>query len=345
MFLHPRSLVVNAAHHLGLLALAGNFSPLGVTIVMFHGVVDDSQASNPLNSLGLHLAESPFARLCKGLANTGMVVSLEQAVAALQGKRVLRQHEIVLTFDDGYRNNYTHAFPLLKKYQLPATVFLATEFLEERVPLWPDRVAYAVMQARESMARVTFENSAVDLALDTPQQRRDSLITLCREMKELPQETLSEACKEVEYQLTGEFPELAQFPDFQHPLAWAECREMLASGLVSFGAHTHRHLILGRCQPETVHGEMQRNMALMEENLGQKVTTFAYPNGKTGDHSEATKAVLASLGIETALTTELGRNIPATADPLRLYRYVPKTTAHAVAMANGLPELKQRWFV
>ncbi len=331
---------MQTSHRSGLLGLVARNAAPAVTVFMFHGVAD-TPSDDPLrNSLGLHLAPEAFEKLCRGLASMQRdfpVVSLRQAATALaEGSLPPDQQMVVFTFDDGYRNNLTHAFPILERYELPATVFAATEFIHSQVPLWPDRLEHAFILTNRIELTVTWDEAPESFSLATVSAKRQSLMQLCRRLKDIPQESLPAKLAEIELLLgVGPFS-TSDLPEFQRPLSWGDARTLCQSGLVEIGAHTHRHLILGRCQPHTVVEEMTTSLDLLAQNLGSRPDLFAYPNGKHGDFSPATRQALLDAGIRVAVTTELGRNSPATADPLTLSRYgVPHTAAHAAAYASG----------
>ncbi|HEY1082866.1 MAG TPA: polysaccharide deacetylase family protein, partial [Prosthecobacter sp.] len=194
----------------------------------------------------------------------------------------LPPNAMVLTFDDGFRSNYTLAYPLLKKWQIPATIYLATEYVDERKPIWVDRVDHALGQAGKTVK---------------------DLIETKRHLKKLPQEGIEAAVSELESQMGGQPLDLNK-PDvapIYTPLLWSEIQEMQNSGLISFGAHTHTHKIMGRCQDETVRHEVRKSKAIIEERTGRPCIHFCYPNGGDGDSSPNSENILKEEGYGTTV--------------------------------------------
>ncbi len=259
-----------------------------LTILMFHGFTDREHTGLE-NAQHKHLAVQKFELFLRHLRRHYSIISLDHARDCLNKAAPLPRSPVVLTFDDGFRSNYTLAYPLLKKWQVPATIYLATEFVSERKPIWVDRVDHALNQAGKTV--------------------RD-LIETKRWLKKLPQEEIEAAVSSLEQQMGGLPLDLRSgtAAPIYHPLAWTEILEMQASGLVSFGAHTHTHKIMGRCQDETVRQEVRRSKQIIEKETAVRCTHFCYPNGGPGDSSPRSEQILAEEGYETSVLALGGVN-------------------------------------
>ena len=108
--------------------------------------------------------------------------------------------------------------------------------------------------------------------------------------------------------------------DLYQPLTWDEVREMTASGLVTFGSHTHTHVILSRCTAAHASRELAASKAIIERELGRSCDTFCYPNGRRGDFNATTRQLLKDHGFINGLTTVYGSN-SRDADVYELRRY------------------------
>ena len=109
-------------------------------ILLFHRV-DNNQLGM---ESGLRLDVSLFECIIKNLVKKYNIISLEELVDCIKGNARLPRHSVVLTFDDGYKSVYTNAFPILKKYNVPATVFLTTSFIGSKEVAWWDKLEYAI---------------------------------------------------------------------------------------------------------------------------------------------------------------------------------------------------------
>ena len=227
---------------------------------------------------------------------------LTSLVAGLLGERPLPPRAVAVTVDDGYRDVYDVAFPLFQKHGISATVFLATGFLDREHWLWGDRVRYVLSRS----------------ALLTSAQERESAIARFKQEVKLladsERRSLVAALPEQHgVALPGEWPEECA------PLTWDQVRAMRRAGM-EFGAHTVTHPILSRLDGKDalVH-EISGSKRRIEQELGQTVDIFCYPNGRFIDIGDQAMRVVAESGFRAAVTTESGRNRPGI-DPLLLRR-------------------------
>lgn len=252
-----------------------------LTVLMFHGLTDREHAGLE-NAQHKHLHIKLFEAYLDHIQQCFTPISLDRAVAGLESGQTLPANAIVLTFDDGFRSNYTLGYPLLKQRHVPATIYLATEFVNQRRPVWVDRVDRAMNLAGKKLAE---------------------LVQTKKELKALPQEEVHAAVSRLEETLavTPLNLDAPDTPAIYHPLNWNEIREMQSSGLISFGAHTHTHKILGRCRPETVREEVSQSKTIIEEQLQQECIHFCYPNGGEGDSSQAAEQILKDCGYRSSV--------------------------------------------
>lgn len=230
------------------------------------------------------------------------VVTVAEAARRLSSGgpgRGLDHDLLVLTFDDGYRGNYRHAWPVLRRLGMVGTVYLATDFLDGEA-LWFDTVRRALqaMKGRE-------------LAL--PASTQDMLRTALGEwpmaagrvvgrLKYAPLDARVEAVHAL-----AEL-ELDRAPAAE-PMSWGEAMEMIEQG-AEMGAHTVTHPILSRLSASQQEDEIARSRRRIAEATGHQPTTFAVPNGSSKDYDQATLDVLRRLGFTASVTTERGSNMP-----------------------------------
>lgn len=290
------SVLLRAAGHGPVAGLFRFINRHSLGMLMLHGVTDQDHHGVE-NCQHKHLHVAKLEQFLERLSRHYHVLPLEEVVSSVQAKRALPPNSIVLTFDDGFLSNYTLAFPLLKHFKTPATIFLATAFVDEKKPIWVDRLDYAFHKAGR-----------------TPEE----MILAKARLKALPQEEVEVELAKIEEKLGCRLVDVSapDTPAIYRSLDWRHVREMHASGLVSFGCHTHNHLILGRSQPATIHRELTTSRAIIERELGQPCSTFCYPNGGPGDFSETSEAILKSLGFQCAITAIGSYNLR----PVNLYR-------------------------
>lgn len=279
-----------------------------LVVLMYHGFTADTAPRGLQNLEGNHVHVEAFVRQVAYLREHHNVVSLQRVVEAGRGNAPLPPYPAVITMDDGYRSNYTLAFPVLRRFQVPAAVFVSTGFVEEREPLWPDRIEWAIDQAPPGRFTADLGAGPVTLDLQTPAARRDTARAVVTRLKRIPQEARDARVEALERSVGTALRNAAPMPALYEPLGWDEIRAMQASGLVEIGNHTHRHRILSRCEPEVQRQEIERAHRILETRTGSRCTLFCYPNGAAGDWDATTQRILRDLGYACAPTTIPGYN-------------------------------------
>jgi len=235
----------------------------------------------------------------------------------------------VLTFDDGYRDNYTRAFVLACELKVPITIFLIPGYIESGNCFWWLEVYRLVRHAQVNevtIEKVTYhldqqeEREALTLAIDTRvryassvAEREAFLISTCEALA-----TSSSMTDEEKLAL---------------PLTWPEVHEMEESGWVSFGAHTMHHPVLAELSdPALVQREVSECRRVMEQHLGHPVRTFAYPYGKRHEIGGFGLAAVKQAGYDWAVTTIPGLTTPQS-DPYLLERVFCDAGQHWLVIA------------
>jgi peptidoglycan/xylan/chitin deacetylase (PgdA/CDA1 family) len=240
-----------------------------------------------------------------------------------------RRTPLVLTFDDGYHDNYTHAFALACKLQVPITIFLIPGYIESGDYFWWEEGKRLVCRAGVEM--VMMGGKRYHLQVPEERAQLSQIIDIClRYASSVSERNATLAL--FRHQLA--VPEtMAPEERSRRPLTWAEVQEMQASGWVSFGAHTLHHPILAYLSN---YSELQHEVSecrrMLEAHLQCSVRMFAYPVGRQ-QHigAEAVKAVREA-GYNWAVTTMHGVNTPAS-DPHNLGRVLGDVSRHWLVMA------------
>jgi peptidoglycan/xylan/chitin deacetylase (PgdA/CDA1 family) len=219
---------------------------------------------------------------------------------------------LAITFDDGYRDVYNHAFPVLRKYSIPATVYLIGRCMETGEAPWYDRIFLALQTARDSTLEVDLEYPR-RFELASSFDRLAAAWEIVCFLKSIPEPRRRAMCVEMEHRLPVPEVELAE-----RMLNWKHVCEMHRGG-VEFGAHTMTHPAVSRLQSSDFSEELARSKLLLEKGLGAPIEDFAYPFGKLEDMSEAAESFLRACGYRSAATTIEGFNSTG-ANPFALRR-------------------------
>jgi CelD/BcsL family acetyltransferase involved in cellulose biosynthesis/peptidoglycan/xylan/chitin deacetylase (PgdA/CDA1 family) len=277
-------------------------------ILFYHRVNDDRDPFFP--SIGKDL----FERQIRHVARHHKVVSMTDLLNHLEtGSPGM---VVAITFDDGYRDNYENAFPILQRYGLPATIFLATEVLDTRDLLWFDQLAYAIKKT---------SNEFIDLEIDIPRrfwmrtqaERLEANGRIFAMLRSLPDGDRRRWFEDIRRRLA--VPDLGELRDKM--LTWDQVRHMKRNR-IDFGGHTVTHPFLSKMTPGKAAWEMSECRRRIEAELQLPIDCFAYPSGREEDFNEWNQDLVREAGYRAAVTTIWGINDHAT-DPMELKRGGP----------------------
>lgn len=225
------------------------------------------------------------------------VIGLDSAVGVLRGEHSPRSIEgrpmAVISVDDGFGDNCAVMAPLMRAFGLPATVFLATDFLDsERAP-WPTQLSAIVHQAQTTRIEYPFAASLASAA-----ERSAVAARIKKEWKTLEPEQRGAALTELAHHVK------VSSLKTQPPLTWQEVREMRRGG-ITFGSHTVYHSLLPFVSKDAVVRELRDSKMRIEQELGEECRWLAYPNG---DYDHEVIALAKRAGYGAALTQDAGVN-------------------------------------
>jgi peptidoglycan/xylan/chitin deacetylase (PgdA/CDA1 family) len=267
-----------------------------------------------------------FEQYAQFLHRCYRVMDLEELVECSRDGDI-PDRAVAITFDDGYRDNYEYAFPILIKYRLPATVFVTTGHIGTGKTLWHDRIFDAFCQTSATRLKLTSTNLP-ELRIDSTSSRQKAIWSIRLHARPLHGETMQKFIEEVEHAL---IPEIRPRQE-DRMLTWDQIREMHRSG-IKFGSHTVTHPILSGLPHAELAKELFESKRVLEEKLDAPVNSFAYPNGQASDYNETVKSVLRDCGYSFAVTTRPGLN-RAHEDLFELKRGAPWQTDIELFRAN-----------
>jgi peptidoglycan/xylan/chitin deacetylase (PgdA/CDA1 family) len=225
---------------------------------------------------------------------------------------------VLITFDDGYRDNHAHALPILRAHGATATFFLTTGFLDRPLLAWWDEVAWMVHASGRDGTEIPL---LLDRAKALPGTEHDVFLErLARD--------------------TGAGRAPAEIAEGQW-MTWDMARELLAAGM-TVGGHTVSHPILARLDEDAQRAEVIGCRARLGAELGIPMRWFSYPNGDPSSFDARTRAILAAAGVELAFAFHPGFvRRGGGRDPYALPRIAvgPRTAGAAFAATVTLPQV------
>jgi peptidoglycan/xylan/chitin deacetylase (PgdA/CDA1 family) len=233
------------------------------------------------------------------------LVALEEALAFLDGttKQKPRRCRVLITFDDGYLDNYELAFPILRSHGVQAIFFLVADMIGSCCVPWWDRIAYMLKTGRRRRFSLCYP---ADLVVDIEENGIKRSLRDVLSLYKRPDNTDSTRfILDLKERSKGDDPpaKLRRF------LSWGEAREMISAGMM-IGSHTCTHPVLSQLEPEQQRHELARSRALLGKQLGINTDVLAYPVGNSNSFSDETERIAQDVGYRAAFSFYGGTNLP-----------------------------------
>lgn len=270
-----------------------------VMILGYHQVVTDIARTEREGVYSLAISAQTFRRQMEFVRQRYDVLTLDQTAQVLRGEARTERPAVVITFDDGYRNVYANAFPVLRELGLPATIYLNTGLVSTNQVLDHDLLYWYARRAKGLglSLRVPLVKAGFNLRQVAETTAEVDPLNLGRRLIYQPLAVRASVIRQFREFLGEPTPE--QAADFSI-LTWKMVKEMAAHGIV-FGAHTENHPILTWETQEVMEQEIISSQRALEIELGLPVKHFAYPNGCFNGMAQE---ILLRHGFETAVTTK-----------------------------------------
>lgn len=280
---------------IGAFDAARRVSPAVLTVLNYHRIDDVSRSDFDTFIPNVTATRAEFSRQMDYVKRNYNVITCEYLNAFRRGESVLPPFPMLITFDDGYYDNYSNAYPILKERNLPAIIFLATDYIEKDIPFYWDFVAYCFSHTQKTSAELP------ELGLVSwtePNVRKAVVKHWINSIKRLTDHDKKKAVERLATILDVKVPSQA-FSGLH--ATWDQVREMNRNG-IEMGAHTATHPILTRVSLSQVEDELCRSKKKIEDELGKPVISFAYPNGGPNDFSPDVVTLVKKTGFELAFT-------------------------------------------
>jgi peptidoglycan/xylan/chitin deacetylase (PgdA/CDA1 family) len=269
-------------------------------ILLYHGVTR-SQHRGIENYSRKHLMADEFARQMATLAERYHVMSFRELLERKR-KADLPPRTVAVTFDDGFENNYSTAYPILKQYNVPATFFLATGFIGKERVFWVDKLEYLLNETPQGTIELKMLGNRHPLR---SLEEREAAVRSIKQQLKSDSSLVDDVIAELE-QVT-EVPLAYDYEDYR-TMTWDQAREMEASGLCDFGAHTVDHAILSHLSTQEQRYQIVNSQSVLQAELNQAVDLFSYPEGQPDHYSDETIRLLKEAGFVASPSAVFGLN-------------------------------------
>lgn len=272
-------------------------------ILMYHRIIPPREAPAGLQP-GMYVEPKTFEMHIQYLKEYFQVVSLMEKFSHNQvmGKTQSPRPVCILTFDDGWRDFYEFAYPVLKRNHVPATVFLPTRYVGTNDVFWTDQLAFLLKNTIPITRNGKPSNTLLEMIVGTKGTHEKKLETAINMLKNLEDGEIEEILAKLKERVSN-----VSIPKKRVFLNWEEVREMRGSGLISFGSHTHNHRILVHIEEEEVREEitLSRKILIRQGAVDHSFIPFCYPNGNS---NQRIISMVREAGYHAAVSTVRGWN-------------------------------------
>jgi peptidoglycan/xylan/chitin deacetylase (PgdA/CDA1 family) len=301
-----RERVAGVLGSLNVLESIGNLSARvqpELPILAYHRIVDmGTESEFPFDPELVSATPAAFAEQMAYVADHFNTVTFAEILRCIDGEAALPPRPIVITFDDGYLDNYTNAFPILRQLGMTATIFVSTGYVGATDTYWYDHLAYAIYHAPAG----PFVLGTTRFELDSVESRRRAAADGIRFLRGVPDAVrrghLEVLAERLDYGIRDEDRALSR------PMEWEHVIELHEAG-IEIGAHTVTHPALSQCDDETLAFELWESRRELEGRLGEPVEVMAYPFGGPGEYDGRVMQIAAQSGYRLAASYISGRNL------------------------------------
>lgn len=268
------------------------------TCLMYHRVIDEPQPRGSFHpNASLIVSCESFEAQMRFISENYQCLDVHQALQRLK-QQDLMPGTVIVTFDDGYRDNLEFALPILERYKIPAAIFVTVGLLEKFFQPWWHELEDFLSGLQK--LELTWNNSNYSWRLETPAEKR-------RAFQHLNSWLMVSSPKEQEALLEALRSRSAkQTRNFDLFLDWDQVQLLDRHPLITIGSHSMRHSVLSQLSSEELRDELVDSRQVLEKRLSHPIDFFCYPYGSSVQAGEREFAAVKAAGYSAAFTTRCG---------------------------------------
>lgn len=280
-----RVLVAYVLYYSGFLTLLAKIKLKEKAIVlMYHRVLDKQEISQSSSQDGILVCIETFESQMRFLKKNFNVISIDELKDHITQKKTFTPGSCLVTFDDGWKDNFINAYPILKKYKIPAAIFLTTEYIGTGKRFWQERLNHMLkilhyrcksdIKLNKKTLNKYRESELRKIIISDGRDLEEKISSFVAKQKQYKEDIIEELIDALTSFLEKEGYKITQVNDF---MSWDEIR-IMSNGGVDFGSHGKSHRILTQNQsiaPE----EILESKEIIEKKLEKEINSFSYPNG------------------------------------------------------------------
>ena len=322
---HVKLMLSNIFYISGITYIYKKMYPINLRILAYHSI--NKVTIGPLE---IEQDTENYEKQMVFLKDNYDIISLQELREYRNTKRAYPNNSVLITFDDGYKDNYLNAYPILTKYNIPAIIFLTTDPIEKNEPLFYDALRFGIVNTANlilDMKDYGLKKYLINLRDET------SLAEIIKEItyysKGLDKSLKDNLIRVIYYRLGLEWQDILNKELY---LSWDEIIEMSQNG-IEIGSHTKSHPQLTSLTYDECKEELIISKKLIEEKIGKRLRVFAYPFGGRNDLNKMVEKAAQEAGYEFAFSLYEDRQMQ---DQLEFTLGRRLVDSHMVVDNNGI---------
>jgi len=303
-----KNIILKVLFQSGLLKVLHHKNRHKICVLMVHGVmdIDTKTVWSPLRK---QLPVKEFDRTLGMLAQYYHFITIQQSIDILSGKVPPIDNALLITFDDGYRNNIDYALPICEKYNIKPVLFVATNHVGSGLPFWFDRLDYALQQNMGEILSLSYKNEVYSfdatnrITLASSYKKfRDTCKSKFNDDIEL-NNLFNYLCETLENRSAAALKDICYEDDWSAVVSWSTLKQLISENRIDVASHTQDHLRLDCLEESKILSQLKQSKVCIEKELAVKCDYFCYPNG---NYNKLSKQLLKEVGYKAAFSTDVG---------------------------------------
>tara|TARA_A100001015_G_scaffold280792_1_gene343363 strand:+ start:2478 stop:3383 length:906 start_codon:yes stop_codon:yes gene_type:complete len=252
------------------------------TLILFHGVISNKK-TRIRNYTKKHIEKKKFEKILKYLTAKGNPISLDQYINYQKKNIKLPKYSFSLSFDDGFENNFSVAFPILKKYKIPTIFYVSTNLVQKNLMTWIDQIEYLL--EKKNFVIEDFMGTK-KFNLSNKKNKINFLTFLRKKIKSNPSKyDVKKLVSEI-YAAANEKIIESSSHELDKKMSLSQIKKISNNKLFTVGAHCHNHVSMAFLNKRELKYEITTSIKVLENNIKRKIYHFSYPEGMWNDFNQ-----------------------------------------------------------
>tara|TARA_Y100000590_G_C15618750_1_gene976768 strand:+ start:108 stop:1028 length:921 start_codon:yes stop_codon:yes gene_type:complete len=274
-------------------------------IFLFHGVID-SNNYKIRNYTRKHILSKEFDILLGELKQNGNPISMDDLIFFNRENIKIPKNSYIITFDDGFENNFSIARKILEKYSTPATFYVSTNLIENNLMSWIDQIEYCIETIKEASINLPWQKNTFELK---SKKNKIDLLNNIRQNVKLNQAVYKpEKIVELIFNQCNHKIIFSSDDPLDKKMNWKQLSELNSHELFNVGGHSHNHISLGSINKNLMAEEIKTSINLLKSKSNISSFHYSYPEGQEHDYNSSVITELAKYNIKCCPTAIEGQN-------------------------------------